>query len=528
MDKARAWQIERLRRYTSRTARELAQLEAEMDSAVSYGEWLECAGAHDKLSGAMDWRRRKETRLYDHGSIEARLKRLRKLRRGGDDRRLLFALNEGIHGNMDGMGRAALYRRAHSGTKTLISDYVDGICDSLEHIASPSASGIAIGERLHFFQRASHCYGRSALMLSGGGTLGFFHLGVLKALIEQGLCPEVISGASAGAFVAGIVGTRSDEEFLDLFRDGYLADELTANRNDIKLGFFRREKPDMAAVKDDMSRLIPDMTFLEAYEKTGRAINITISPAEPHQTSRLLNHMASPNVTILSAVMASSALPGIFPAVQLEARNDEDEVVPYLPTRRWIDGSLSQDLPAKRLARLYGVNHFVVSQVMPGLGRERDAQPGLQKTLSDASVAATKQMLRGMFDALQARRRVPAPVGSAMNMINGLIDQQFTGDINIFPRYGYASLGKVLRMLNREEMLALFRSGERATWPKLPMIECTTRIGRCLDRILHDFEAREETLLGSGAVVKSGGGTSKARNRPAAATHSAGAVRKAG
>jgi hypothetical protein len=82
-----------------------------------------------------------------------------------------------------------------------------------------------------------------------------------------------------------------------------------------------------------------------------------------------------------------------------------------------------------------------------------------------------------------------------MNMISGLIDQRFTGDINIFPDYGFASLGKILRMLDRDEMQELFRAGERATWPQVPMIETTTRIGRCLDGILRDFEAREEEWL---------------------------------
>ena len=481
---------------------ELRQLSENMAQALSFDEWQRYAVEHDTKSGAMDWRKRRETRLYDHASIQSRLKRLRKLRREGDNRRLLFALNEGIHGNMGGMGRLPLYQRAHSGTKVLISDYIDAICDSLEHLASDQANDIPLPERLHFFQRASHCYGRSALMLSGGGTLGYFHLGVLKALIEQDLCPAVISGASAGAFVAAILGTNSDDEFLALFKNGYLADGLTDNRNNIKLGFFRKEKPDMKAIANDMARFIPDMTFLEAYQKTGRAINITISPAEPHQTSRLLNYIASPNVTIRSAVLASTALPGLFPAVQLRARNDEGEIEPYLPIRRWIDGSLSQDLPAKRLARLYGVNHFIVSQVMPGLGKDRNGEAGIQKTLSDASVAATKQMVRGVFDLVQRRRGVPAPLGSAMNMINGLIDQRFTGDINIFPGYGYTALGKALRMLNREEMLELFAAGERATWPKIPMIECTTRIGRCLDRILHDFGVAEEKWL-SKAGVKS-------------------------
>ncbi len=484
-----------------RRDRKTGQFSQAMAEANCYARWYQLALEHDRETGALNWRQEPKTRLYDYAGIQARLKRLEKLQRSGDDRRLLFALNEGIHGNMGGMGRPALYQRALTGTKTLIGDYIDAICHALEHLASDRADTIPLGERLHFFQRASHCYGRSALMLSGGGQLGYFHLGVLKSLIEQDLCPAVISGASAGAFVAAIVGTRTDEEFLALFENDWLAGELTRN-SDLKLSFFSRDKPDMSVIAKDMARFIPDMTFIEAYEKTGRAINITISPAEPHQTSRLLNYIASPNVTIRSAVLASSALPGLFPAVQLRARNEDGAIEPYLPRRRWIDGSLSQDLPAKRLARLYGVNHFIVSQVMPGLGRERNGQPSLQKTVSDASIAATKQMLRGMFDALQSRRSVPATIGSAMNMINGLIDQQFTGDINIFPGYGYGALKQALRMLSKSEMVALIEAGERATWPKIPMIESTTRIGRCLDHILRDAGLAEEKWL-NGAPAKS-------------------------
>ena len=42
---------------------------------------------------------------------------------------------------------------------------------------------------------------------------GFYHLGVVKALWEQGLLPRVISGASAGSIMTAIIGTRSDEDF---------------------------------------------------------------------------------------------------------------------------------------------------------------------------------------------------------------------------------------------------------------------------------------------------------------------------
>lgn len=475
----------------------LESLEQELATADSYEHWHRLADQHDRLTGADEWRRDPQSRLYDHENIALRLQQLRRLRRKKDDHGLLFVLNEGIHGNMEGMGKAQLYKRAKCGTKNLIESYITEISDALEYLAPRDFESIPWAERIEFFQRASHCYGRSGLMLSGGGTLAYFHLGVLKALIEHGLCPAVISGASGGAFVAAIVGTRTDAEFLALFEDNFLARALTANPDNIKIGFGRTNRIDMDAVKREMQRLIPDMTFLEAYRKTGRSINITISPAEPRQTSRLLNHIASPNVTVLSAVMASSALPGVFAPVQLEARNAAGEIRPYLPSRRWIDGSFSQDLPAKRLGRMYGINHFIVSQVMPGLGREPNQRPGARQITRDAAVAATKEIVRGGLDWIQRRTKVGPRLGTAMNALNSLIDQQFVGDINIFPGYGLSNLNMILKMLSEDEMAHLFKAGERATWPKIPVIRMTTRIGRTLDGILHDFELSEAHWLRS-------------------------------
>ena len=275
----------------------LRKLEREIQDADSYARWLELAHQYDHESGADQWRQRDESRLYDSDSIRTRLRRLRRLRNSGDDHRLLFALNEGIHGNMAGMGKAKLYQRAKSGTKVLIEDYINEIRDALEYLSPRELESISWAERIEFFQRASHCYGRSALMLSGGGTLGYFHFGVLKALIEQKLCPVVISGASAGAFVAAIVGTRTDEEYLALFQDNYLARALTANRGNIKIGFGQGEKIDMRAIKKEMARMttnLADCDFVDYLDKDdflaridgGQRIAADVAVVEPHRIAQ--------------------------------------------------------------------------------------------------------------------------------------------------------------------------------------------------------------------------------------------------
>ncbi len=63
---------------------------------------------------------------------------------------------------------------------------------------------------------------KTGLVLSGGGTRGFAHLGVIAALHEKGIKPDVISGVSAGAIVgAFIAGGKSPEEILAIFKKGW-------------------------------------------------------------------------------------------------------------------------------------------------------------------------------------------------------------------------------------------------------------------------------------------------------------------
>ena len=82
----------------------LARPRKAMDAASSYAEWSEAAMAYDDRSGATQWKRHDGSGRYDYRVIRRRMDELSRLRRKGDPHELLYFLNEGMHGNVGGMG----------------------------------------------------------------------------------------------------------------------------------------------------------------------------------------------------------------------------------------------------------------------------------------------------------------------------------------------------------------------------------------------------------------------------------------
>jgi TAG lipase / steryl ester hydrolase / phospholipase A2 / LPA acyltransferase len=457
--------------------------------ARGYDAWKAAALAEDERSGAAEWRKKDASRRYDFRVIRFRYNELCELKAKADPHELMFYLNEGIHGNMGGMGRPSLYTRARFGTKDLITQYIAELADALEQMARVEDGVIPFEEKLDFFRRASHCFGRSALMLSGAGSLGPFHFGVAKALIEQQLLPSVISGSSAGAFVAAVLGTNRDDEFLVRIEKVHGLDELSdresAGPSRVHLG--------IQALRGLVEEMIPDLTFQEAFERTGRRINISVSPAELHQSSRLLNAITSPSVLIREAVLASCSIPGVYPPVTLAARGRDGIRRPYVPSRKWIDGSISADLPERRLTRLYGVNYFITSQTNPVVLwalRDTGWDDGLMHRLVDISRSMSREWIRSTYPTAMRWLKNSYPLNMYARMAFSVATQDYTADVNILPSRRFWDPRKLLSRLSEEEVRGLIHEGEISTWPKIEMIRNCTRVGRTLDQILNDYAQR--------------------------------------
>ncbi len=474
----------------------LTKIEQAIHHAKSYGEYQEACIAHDQMSGANEWKAKERDRAYDYRLIRKRVERLRFAQSHGDPAGLMSILHEGIHGNLGNISNPELNNHCKIGTKYLIQEFLDTVCDALKMIYHADENEIDFYEKLSFFDETYHAYGKSCLMLSGGAGLGFFHCGVVKSLVENDLLPPVISGASAGSIITALVGTRTDEE---------LKHDLTAeaiyerfHKWAVWLGSAQYGLLDSTNLENALIELFGDTTFEEAFNRTGRKITITVSPADLHQYSRLLNAKTSPNAIITMAVRASCAIPFIFTPVALKAKNQAGKIVPYIPNRKFLDGSIMADMPYQRLARLYGVNHSIVSQTNPV------AVPFLSRSKKHSNdwFAITKRHIANLakINSIYACDVLESLVDHrgaklGIHKIRSIVEQQYVGDVNIIPERSLGNIQRIFTNPTVENIQELIDSAERATWPQLDIIRRNTQISKTFRKYLKLLKKREQQLL---------------------------------
>ncbi len=467
--------------------------ELALAEATSYEEWHAAALELDHLDGLDKWREDPVSPDYDHKLLASRVRVLRKLRRRKDLDRLRFRLREELHGNLGNMANPALYQHSRAGTKKLVNAYLDEVCAALHLLCEVGVDDLPPKRKRIFLKRAARSFGRSALLLSGGASLGLFHIGVIRELELQGILPRVITGSSAGSVVAGILATHTDQEWEELIRQGDWRFEWArlVRLGDLGIG---KAVLDQKVLQRCIDQIVPDMTFLEAYHHTNRILNISVSPADSHQFPRLLNYLTAPNVLIRRAALASAAIPGVYPAVQLRAKNFEGKSVAYMPQNRWIDGSVHDDIPKGKVNRLHNINHYIVSQanphVVPFLNEEID-DTGVIPFIQDVIVKAPMVQIEHLLELVQQHFDLPG-LGNIIKKAHAVARQNYSGDITIYPDKSLLRIGRMFRDVGPKQMEAMMMEGRRATWPRIERIRNTTQISRTFDACLHRMSERYE------------------------------------
>lgn len=172
---------------------------------------------------------------------------------------------------------------------------------------------------------------KTGIVLSGGGARGFAHLGVLKALNESNIFPEVISCVSAGS----IVGV--------LYADGYSPDEILAlfEHTDLyrMLRFYRPSLGVLKAV--GLRKLLTKHLSVERIEDLSMPVIISATDFGSAATEYFTHG------SIVDAVMASSAIPLVLKPYTINGK-------------MYVDGGLMNNLPIEPLLNrcddIIGVN----------------------------------------------------------------------------------------------------------------------------------------------------------------------------
>ncbi|KAI8364743.1 acyl transferase/acyl hydrolase/lysophospholipase [Radiomyces spectabilis] len=469
--------------------------------ATNYEQWAEAASILDDIDGLNAWKQDPRSSDYDWELIQTRLDQLRTVRLQQSQSAMIFALRTSLARNLGDMGNPKLYCHSRVGTKDLISSYIDQVIRQLNWICDEPADekeepDLDLKFKHDFFMNIRQSFGRTALLLSGGGTLGLNHIGVIKCLHRARLLPRIISGASSGSIIAALVCTKTDEEIPHMF------DPLS-----VKLDVFEREgHPDTPMMRlqrllthgqlydvniltEAMRANIGDLTFQEAFNRTRWILNITVSSSTLYDMPRLLNYLTAPDVLIWSAVAVSCAVPVFYGSSRLYAKDKNGNIVPWNPSDQlYIDGSVENDLPMNKLSELFNVNHFIVCQVNPHVipFLQKTTMPSLARQAMNFCMHMAKTEVQHRCTQLTELGVMP----SFFYKIQAIMSQKYSGDITIIPDVGYANFLKVLSNPTPETVAEAIVCGERATWPKMSIIKNHLQIELTIDAILYRLRLR--------------------------------------
>ncbi|MEV4640641.1 patatin-like phospholipase family protein [Actinoplanes sp. NPDC049548] len=182
---------------------------------------------------------------------------------------------------------------------------------------------------------------RIGLALGGGAVRGAAHVGVLDALDRAGLEPAVITGTSAGALIGALyaAGTTPSEI-------SKVAQALRWSRL-IRPARTRRALFDTTRLGAFLDGLLGGRDF-DALDRPFAAVACELCTGE---------RVVLKDGPVADAVLASAAIPGVFPPVERDGR-------------LLVDGSLVDIVPA-RLARELGADIVVAVDVSGPLPRRR-------------------------------------------------------------------------------------------------------------------------------------------------------------
>src|SRR3984957_3546584 len=186
----------------------------------------------------------------------------------------------------------------------------------------------------------------TAIVLSGGGNLGAMQAGSVDALFEAGIKPDLLVGTSVGAMNSAFLATHPGLEGAWALRDAWAALRRAEAMQLAPLlafmGFFGLR--DHLVSAKQLRVLLDKWIPIDRFEQSTLPFGVVATDALSGEAVVVTSGEVGP------ALVASSAIPGIFPPVRVGGR--------------WlIDGSLSSNHPVLEAQDLGADEIYLVTTI---------------------------------------------------------------------------------------------------------------------------------------------------------------------
>lgn len=183
-----------------------------------------------------------------------------------------------------------------------------------------------------------------AFALSGAGAFGSVQVGMLRALLERGVRPDVIVGTSAGALHGALVAAQPEgrlDGLADLWRS-LDRRAIFGGRASMAVHLLRHGT---LSNGDRLRGLIAEQLPADSFDALHirfAAVATDALTGEPELLSE---------GDLVTALLASSAVPGVFPSVDIDGR-------------RYLDGGVAANVPIRQ-AIAFGANSVLSLDATP-------------------------------------------------------------------------------------------------------------------------------------------------------------------
>lgn len=185
---------------------------------------------------------------------------------------------------------------------------------------------------------------KTAFVLSGGASLGAIQVGMLRALYEREVAPDLIVGTSVGAINGAFIASRpptaaTAQKLAHVWHEIGRGQVFPLNPLTGFLGFFGAR--DHFVSDESLRALIDDNTEFVELEQAPISFHVIATDLLSGREVRLSHGDA------LEAVMASAAIPGVFAPVEWDGR-------------KLIDGGVSNNAPIAHAIELGAERVYVL------------------------------------------------------------------------------------------------------------------------------------------------------------------------